>query len=95
MPLCRSGMYEPEVMGMVQFLGSCPPDLQSGTRPLDDHLKDDTVWAWGPAQEEAFVKVMLLTSTPILAYYDETKSTRVSADASSYGVRDALTVGEQ
>ena len=84
-----------QVMGMVHFLGSCLPDPHSVTRPLNDLLKDYTVWAWRPAQDEAFVNTMLVASTPILAYYDETKSTCVSADASSYGIGGVLTVGEQ
>ena len=76
---------------MVHIPGSYLPDLNSITCPLYDLLKDDTVWAWGPAQEEAFVKMkMLVASTPILAYYDATKSTCVSADASSYGIGGVL-----
>ena len=63
------------------------PDIQSVTRPLNNLRKDNTVWAWGPGQEEAFVKMkMLVASTPILAYYDATKPNCVSADASSYGI---------
>ena len=42
-------------------------------------------------QVEAFVKIkMLVASTPILAYYDATKSICVSADASSYGIGGVL-----
>ena len=63
------------------------PDIQSVTRPLNNLRKDDTVWAWGPGQEEAFVKMkMLVASTPILAYYDATKPNCVITDASSYGI---------
>ena len=71
------------VMGMVHFLRSYLPGLHSVPRSLSDLLKDDTVWAWGPAQKEAFVKMkMLVAPTPIVAYYDATKSTCVSAVAS-------------
>ena len=72
-----------QVMGMVHFLRSYLPGIHSVSRPLSDLLKDDIVWAWGPAQKEAFVKMkMLVAPTPIVAYYDATKSTCVSADAS-------------
>ena len=51
-----------QVMGMIHFLGSYLPDLDSVTRPLNDLLLNDTVWAWGPAQEEVFVKMKMLAA---------------------------------
>ena len=81
-----------QVMGMVHFLGSYLPDLHSVTRPPNDLLKDDTVWAWGPAQEETFCQDEevggINTDTGVL--YGATKSTCVSADASSCGIGGVL-----
>ena len=85
MPLLR------HVIGMVHFLSSYLQDMHSIRRPVNDLIKDNAVWAWGPAQDEACVKMKtLVASTPIMAYYDATKSICMSADASSYGIGGVL-----
>ena len=56
------------------------------TRLLNDLLKSDVEWIWGSAQVEAFDKMKsLISSTPVFAYYDINKATRVNEDSSSYG----------
>ena len=43
------------------------------------------IWIWGPAQQEAFEKLKAEIATPrVLAHYDVTADTKISADASSY-----------
>ena len=58
---------------------------------MTDLLKSDVVWSWDKAQQASFDKTKeLLTTTPTLSYYDSTKPTVMSADASSYGIGAVL-----
>ena len=71
---------------MVNYLGKFLPDLSSVLKPLNDLLKASSAWVWDQAQEQAFEKVkQMMSTTPVLAFYDPKLRAVVSVDASSQG----------
>ena len=72
---------------MVNQQSKFAPDLASKTKPLRDLLNKKCTWAWGQPQQKAFEDIKrCLTEAPILALYDCNRETKISADASSYGI---------
>ncbi|KAL5516836.1 hypothetical protein EMCRGX_G002260 [Ephydatia muelleri] len=78
-------------MGMLNQLGKFSSNLASITQPLRQLLSTKCTWTWGPAQEESFKTAKAeLTKPTIFSLYDPGAETKLSSDASSYGLGAVL-----
>ena len=72
---------------MINYIGMFIRNLATTMKPINDLLKKDVQWLWGPAQVKAFAEVkQALVNAMALTFYDPRKPITVSADASSFGI---------
>ena len=79
------------LQGTVNYLAKFLPHLSDVMQPIRELTKDDVKFVWGKKQEEALKMVKkLVTSMPILAFYDSNEELVLQCDASSKGLGAAL-----
>ena len=79
------------LVGFVNYLSRFLPSLSETLEPIRNLVKQDVPWHWEFPQEEAMNKIKaLITSDPILAYYDPNQPLKIQCDASSKGIGSVL-----
>ena len=75
----------------VNYLARFLKDLSTVFEPIRRLTKKDEEWKWAEEQDEAFEKIKNMVSTaPILKYYDAAKELIIQCDASSTGLGATL-----
>ena len=83
-------------LGVVTYLSRFSEDLSTKSEPLRTLLKKDTVFIWEQNEQKAFDEIKALISTaPLLKYFDPAETVEVQVDASSQGLGACLMQGGQ
>lgn len=78
-------------LGMFTYLTKFVPMATTVAQPLRELLKKDVEFVWSPAQNNAFLKTKeVISNSPVLKPFDVNALSRVSADASSFGLGGLL-----
>ncbi|KAL1394795.1 hypothetical protein pipiens_000341, partial [Culex pipiens pipiens] len=73
------------LLGMVTYLSKFFTNLSQVTAPLRQLLQKDVAWRWETDQQHAFESIKELLSTlPVLKFYDVNKENRIILDVQPY-----------
>ena len=77
--------------GMVNYLKKLGPVLSKLSEPLKRLCKSGVKWAWESEQQTAFEAIkQVITTLPVLSYFDKTKKHTIQCDASKKGLSTVL-----
>ena len=87
MPAPQNRKDVERLLGMITYLSKYIPNMSTVTEPLRVLLRNDTAWHWEDAQVRSLEEIKrIITSEPVLQYYDVEKPVRLSVDASQSGL---------
>lgn len=90
-PAPRNRKEVKSFLGVVQWLGKFTPLLAQKTAAIRLLLCKTSDWSWGDAQKAEFEEVKdLMTCAPTLKPFNMNAPTRLSTDASSFGLGAAI-----
>ena len=84
------------LLGLINWLSRFIPNAATVTEPLRCLIRDETEFHWEETQEKAFKTIQkILTSDPVLRYYNVEEDVTISVDASKTGLGAVLLQGNQ
>ena len=91
MPPPKSKQDLRRLLGMVNYLSQYIPNMSKITAPLRGLLKKDIHWSWHDEHQKALERIQkVLTSSPVLHFYDNNKPVVLQVDASQGGLGACL-----
>ena len=79
------------LLGMINFLAPHVPDMATIVAPLRELIKTDTHFQWNSAAEDALTHIKdVLSTQPVLQFFDPAVPSVIQADASQYGLGACL-----
>ena len=77
--------------GFVNYLARFLPNLSNVIEPIRQLTRQEVQWQWNHAHDKAFQTIKeMISSAPVLRYYDAKEELTVQCDASDKGVGAAL-----
>ena len=90
-PTPKSKQDLQRLLGMITYLGKFIPNLSITAAPVRQLMESDVEWHWSNHHNAALDQIKkLLTESPTLKYYDPELPTRISVDASKFGLGAVL-----
>ena len=77
-------------LGLVNYLNRFSPALTDLTAPLRALCKKDTFFTWESSQQAFEAIKKEITSAPVLAYLDQSKTSTIQSDALKKGLGAVL-----
>ena len=75
------------LLGFVNYLSRFMPTISEVSEPLRKLTERNALFVWESQQEEAFQTIKnMISSTPVLKYYDVANETTIQCDASESGL---------
>jgi hypothetical protein len=91
MPAPTDSLGVQRLLGMVVYLNKYMPHLSSVTAPLREFTKKNAEFKWATREKGSFQHLkQLLTTSPVLSYFDINEPTVIECDASSTGLGSVL-----
>ena len=91
MPAPQSKKDLQKCLGMINYVGKFVPNLSVKTTAMRSLLENKNEWNWSDEHKKEFQEIKrILTSKPVLQFYDAKKKMRLSTDSSKDGLGAVL-----